>query len=150
MLTVVLGNILVWSNNCNDSTSKVTSVKMNFVNIQNVNCWQPQVCPLKIKQSGLPLLTQHEDSKCSWCARFKIRLSHSKSLQHFMSWNNIRFRTINQYHEHILSAEIGHEILHKDTVRSLHDIMYIFFYFSIIHYSLINVDKLDLKTAKSS
>lgn len=40
------------------------------------------------------------------------------------------------------STGIGHEILHGDAAASLHDVMYIC-QFSIIHYSLINVDKLD-------
>lgn len=46
-----------------------------------------------------------------------------------MSEYNIQFRTIDQYHKHVLSTETGHETLHEDTVKSLHDIMYIFQFF---------------------
>lgn len=93
----------------------------------------------------LPPLTQHEDSKCSWCARFKIQshfnISCPKTI--FNSGQSISIISISfpmrldmKYYIRILS---GHYM-----------ISCIFFYFSIIHYSLINVDKLDLKTATHS
>lgn len=125
---------------CDHSTRKVTSVKMSFVNIQNVNCW-PCVptgnnttwnCHLHVsiyntstfdRTHRFKMLTVYLPLKHDWVmAQSHLKVSCPRTI--FSSGRPL-----------ILPTDRTWGCCHLITWYHVH--------FSIIHESLINVDKLD-------